>query len=103
MAENRYQAGLIRRIKRMFPGCMVIKNDTGYQQGLPDLTILWYKNWAVLEVKDSQTAPFQPNQEYFIKQLDEMSFSAAIYPENETEVLCALQEAFESPRRARIS
>jgi hypothetical protein len=31
-----------------------------------------------------------------------MSFAAYIYPENEKEVLSALQQAFKPPRRARV-
>jgi hypothetical protein len=103
MTENQYQAKLIRKLKRMFPGCVIMKNDESYQQGIPDLTVLWHKFWAVLEVKASGRAPYRPNQEFFLKQLGEMSFAATIFPENEEEVLNALQEAFEPPRRARVS
>jgi hypothetical protein len=101
--ENVYQAKVIRKLRELFPGCLVIKNDSSLQQGLPDLLILWGSYWAALEIKTSAEAMLQPNQEYYIKQLDEMSFAAYIYPENEREVLSALQQAFEPPRRARIS
>jgi hypothetical protein len=60
-------------------------------------------HWATLECKSSEDASTQPNQEYYIERLGEMSFAAYIYPENEEEVLNALQQAFESPRRARVS
>jgi len=102
MTENQYQALLIKKIKRIFPGCMVLKTDTSYQQGVPDLVILWNMNWASLEVKMEASSSRQPNQDYYVEQLDEMSFAAYIYPENEEEVLSALQQAFESPRRACI-
>ncbi len=94
MTEAQYQAKLIKKIKAAFPGCVAIKNDSGYQQGIPDWTILYKKNWATLEVKASRGASRQPNQEYFVEQLDDMSFAAVIYPENEKEVLLALEQAF---------
>jgi hypothetical protein len=96
VTESAYQARLIRKLKRMFPGCVVLKNDSQYIQGILDLTLLWKRYWAMLEVKASRTASHQPNQEYYVEQLDNMSFAAFIYPENEEEVLSALQEAFAS-------
>jgi len=102
MTENQYQTKLIRKIKKMFPGCVVLKSDSSYLQGIPDLVILWKFNWASLEVKPTASANRQPNQDYYVEQLDEMSFAAYIYPENEEEVLSALQQAFESPRRACV-
>ena len=103
MTENQYQAKIIKKLKERFPGCDVLKTDASYQQGIPDLLILWHGYWASLEVKASASAHAQPNQDHYIDKLDEMSFAAYIYPENEEEVLGALQQAFESPRRARIS
>jgi hypothetical protein len=103
VTENQYQSKLIRKLKRRFPGCIVLKNDSGYQQGIPDLTILFETTWAMLEVKPSLTANKEPNQEYFVKTADGMSFGAFICPENEEEILDALQEAFESHRRACVS
>ena len=103
MTESRYQSQLIKKLERIFPGCMVIKLDTQHQQGVPDLLILWKKYWATLEVKNSKDAKSQPNQNFYIEKLGEMSFAAYIYPENEEEVLSALQQAFKPPRRARVS
>lgn len=103
MRENEYQTKLIKRLGEMFPGCIVLKTDASYQQGFPDLLILWGTYWASLEVKPSARSRSQPNQEYFIKRLDKMSFATFIYPENEDEVLYALQQAFGTPRRARVS
>jgi hypothetical protein len=103
VTENQYQAKLIKKLKEMFPGCIILKADSSYQQGIPDLVILWGNHWASLEVKPFPMATSQPNQNYYIQRLDEMSFAAYIYPENEEEVLSALQQAFEPPRGARIS
>jgi len=103
MTENKYQARIIKKLEVMFPGCMIMKTDTSLQQGLPDLIILWHNFWASLEIKASASASSQPNQNHFIERLNEMSFAAYIYPENETEVLSALQQAFKPPGRTRLS
>lgn len=71
-----------------------MKNDSGYIQGIPDLTILWKDKWALLECKQSASAPKRPNQELYIKKAGEMSFGSFIFPENEEEVLNDLQQAF---------
>jgi hypothetical protein len=94
--ENKYQAKLIRKLKQRFPGCEVLKNDSQYRPGILDLTLLWGPHWAMLEVKTSESAPERPNQGYYVRQMNDMSFAAFIYPENEEEVLLALQEAFSS-------
>lgn len=103
MTERQYQSELIKRLEEIFPGCVILKNDSGLRQGIPDLTILWNQYWATLEVKMSNSSKRQPNQEYYIQQLNEMSFAACIYPENEEDVLSALQQAFKPSRRARVS
>lgn len=73
-----------------------MKNDPNYIQGIPDLTILWANRWATLEVKRSLKAPQQPNQEYYVNVMNQMSFSSFICPENKEEVLNALQQSFRS-------
>jgi hypothetical protein len=100
--EGRYKTRLIKKLENMFPGCMILKNDASYQQGVPDLIILWREHWAMLEVKRSKNADHQPNQDYFIRLLDGMSFAAFIYPENEEEILDGLQQAFQPEWDARI-
>lgn len=101
--EAKYQAGLIRRLKRKFPGCLVLKNDPQYLQGILDLTLFYGPFWAMLEVKPHANAAEQPNQAYYVEQMRNMSFAAFIYPENEEEVLSALSEAFVSRGAACIS
>lgn len=78
----------------MFPGCMVIKNDPNYIQGIPDLTIFFRDKWATLEVKKSAKARHQPNQDYYVDKMNNMSFSRFISPENKEEVLNELQHTF---------
>ena len=100
--ESKFQAGLIAELKERFPGCIVMKNDPNYIQGIPDLTVLYNEHWAALECKRDANAPFQPNQQYYVNRMDEMSFSRAICPENKEEVLDELQQAFQPRRKARI-
>jgi hypothetical protein len=103
VTEATYQRKLIEKLEAMFPGCVIVKNDPQYRQGFLDLTLLYGRKWASLEVKASASSKHQPNQEHFVQVLDNMSFAAFIYPENEEEVLSALQQAFRPPRRTRIS
>jgi hypothetical protein len=105
MRESTYQAGLIKRIYKRFPGCIVQKLDTGYQQGIPDLAIFFSHGfWASLEVKveEPMASDMEPNQEYFVELMDSMSFSRFIYPQNEEAVLNELQAEYENYRAARI-
>ena len=92
--ESGFQANLIRELKSLFPGCMVMKLDSGYIQGIPDLLVLFKNKWAILECKKFAEAKKQPNQPYYVDLLNEMSFSRFIYPENKEEVLHELQQTF---------
>lgn len=93
--ESAFQAKLIQDLKSIFPGCMVLKNDPNYIQGVPDLLVLYNGRWAALECKRSYSAPHRPNQEYYISKMNEMSFAAFIYPENREDILNELQRSFE--------
>ena len=96
MKESQFQAELIKDIKKRFPGCVVLKNDPEYIQGFPDLTVFYNKHWAALECKRSSNSPHQPNQDFYISYLNNMSFARFISPENKEEVLSDLQSAFGS-------
>ena len=91
--ERDFQAKLIKELKVMFKGCIIVKNDPNYIQGIPDLLILYNDRWAALEVKKSEHAHHQPNQEYYVDLMDQMSFAAFIYPENKEEILYEIQQA----------
>lgn len=98
MGETQYQARLIKRLEKLFPGAFIQKNDAARQQGIPDLTIFYGDRWAMLEVKFTQDSPVQPNQEYYVDLFNTMSFAAFVYPGNEEEVLNELQRSFGSRR-----
>lgn len=95
MKENEFQKRLIRRLKEEFLGCMVLKNDPNYIQGVPDLLILYGEKWASLECKRSKNAKKRPNQEFYVDEMDNMSFSRFIFPENLEEILGDLRDFFE--------
>lgn len=93
MKESDFQHKLIKKLESMFPGCVILKNDANYKQGIPDLIVLYNDRWAVIECKKGKHATHRPNQEFYVTKLNQMSYAAFIYPENEEEVLCELQQA----------
>lgn len=94
MKENSYQSSLIKKLKTIFIDCIILKNDCNYKQGIPDLTIYYRNKWCTLEVKQSKDASHRPNQDYYVKKMNDMSFSKFIYPENEDEVINELKRFF---------
>ena len=90
--ESGFQDKLISDIKNRFSGCLVFKMDQ--IQGIPDILILYKDCWASLECKRSIKAKKQPNQEYYVELMNNMSFSRFISPENKEEVLDELQKTF---------
>ena len=90
--ERDFQSGLIKDLKTIFPGCIVMKNDASYIQGIPDLLILNNNRWAVLECKKTSNAHHQPNQDYYVNKMDQMSYARFIYPENKEDILNELEE-----------
>ena len=103
MLESVFQSKLIKELKDIFVGCIILKNDANYIQGFPDLLILFNDKWAVLECKRSSEASYQPNQEYYLEMLGNMSYASVIYPEIKKDVIHELQQAFASRRPSRIS
>lgn len=94
--ESKFQAELIKDLKKIYPESVILKTDPNYIQGLPDLLILNNNKWAALECKRSNNAHIQPNQYYYISKMSKMSFASFVYPENKEEVLHGLQQTFKS-------
>lgn len=90
--ESGFQDRLRDEIKAMFPGCMIFKMDQ--IQGIPDLLVLYKNKWATLENKKSANAKHQPNQDYYVNKMNDMSFSRFVYPENKDIVLDELELHF---------
>lgn len=94
MAETKYSRELRGRLEKALPGCMIIRNDPKQRQGVPDLLVLYKSYWAALEVKDDASSPYQPNQEWYLEHMNDMSYASVIHPDNEEEVTRALQATF---------
>lgn len=92
--ESKFQKELMTEIQNRYPGCVILKNDPNYIQGFPDWTIFYKNKWAVLEAKRDKNARKQPNQDYYVNRLNDMSFSCFVYPENKDEVLRELEQVF---------
>ena len=93
--ESSFQARLIKKIQAEMPEAIIFKNDPGYMQGAPDLLVLNGGKWAALECKKSAKASHRPNQDYYVEKMNDMSFAAFVYPENEKEILDALQRTLQ--------
>lgn len=90
--ESGFQDKLRKELLELFPGSMIFKMDQ--VQGIPDLLVLHKNKWATLENKKNAKAKRQPNQEYYVETMNEMSFSRFVYPENKNEVLDELKQFF---------
>lgn len=93
MRESQFQAQLIKKLSKMLPGIIILKNDPNYIQGIPDLILLYKNRWAALEVKRGATASVRPNQAHYVRTMYAMSYAAFIYPENESEILSEVQQS----------
>lgn len=92
--ENVFQAGLIEELEKRYDGCVVLKNDPLYKQGIPDLTVFYKDRYALLESKKDENAKFRPNQQLYLDLFDEWAFAKRIEPNNKEEVLNELDNFF---------
>lgn len=103
MTEAAYQAKLVKKITKRFPGCIITKGQSSKVQGIPDLRIdlPGVPFYAMLEVKIGEFAHRQPNQEYYIDMYRSWGvYADIIHPGNEEEVLNGLEQAYETYRTA---
>lgn len=94
--ESGFQDKVKDEIEEMFPGCMIFKMDQ--KQGIPDLLVLYKDKWASLECKRGTRSKHQPNQDYYVDLMNNMSFSRFINKDNKEEVLRDLEQTFRAGR-----
>lgn len=93
-SEASFKSKLIKKLEKLLPGCHIIKNDAAQTQGIPDILVLFKNRWFALELKRSNKAHKQVNQQFYIDKFDAMSFASFISPENEEKVLNDIQQTF---------
>ena len=99
--ERQFQKEFMDEIRDRYPGCVILKNDSSYIQGFPDWLILFEDRWAALEAKREKKSKHQPNQDYYVDKLDNMSFSRFVYPENKDDVIRELDRIFRVGRKRK--
>lgn len=102
MLENKFKTGLVKDLKKRFPGCMVVHLDPNEIQGIPDILVLYKDRWAALEGKKTEKAQHRPNQDYYVAKMNEMSYASFIYPENKEEILDEMERSFTDSRSACV-
>ena len=93
--ESDFQADLIKTLENRFPGCIVLKNDANYKQGIPDLSVFYGNHWAALENKLEEDSNHQGNQDWYVNKMNDMSFARIVYPGNVEEVLNEMERSFQ--------
>lgn len=99
--EANYKPKLIQRIGLRFEKYGPVRfqhNDPNMpgQQGIPDLTVFIRDRWFLLEVKRSEKSKKRPNQDWWIEEWSKTTFCSVIFPENEREVLDAMERSLEA-------
>lgn len=89
--ESEFQSQLMDEIRLLLPGCIILKNDATYIQGISDWSIYYGPKFAMLECKRSANERHQPNQDYYVDKINkDGGFARFVYPENKTQVLLDL-------------
>ena len=92
-----FKEKLVKKLKSLYPGCIIISMDPQEHPGIPDLLILYNNKWVALETKRSKTAAHRPNQDWYVAKMKDMSYAAFIFPENEEAVLNEIRQTFGNP------
>ncbi len=92
--ESDFKVVFTDALAEAFPEGLLIRGNAATRQGLPDWLLLCGRNWAAFELKRSPKAIRQPNQEYYVQELNKMSYAAFVTPENYREVIREVQSAF---------
>lgn len=96
VGEIVFEKRLVNKLLDKYPGAYVIKNNPNYIQGFPDRIFLYKDFWAAFDTKAHAKANIQPNQEFYIKQLNRLSLAMFVHPQNEKEFLREIQYALQT-------
>lgn len=93
--EAPFQRDVIEAIEKRYPNAIVFKTDPTYLWSFPDLMVLVGSRWASLETKRASKAHKQPNQDHYVRLLNQMSFGRFVNPQNLGKVMYDLERALE--------
>ena len=86
--EGKYKKRLKSVLRQLYPGCGIIDVDPYVNDNsMPDMIVVYGPAWVMLETKKEVNAEQQPNQGYYIRHFDKMSYASFASPENHKEVL----------------
>lgn len=95
MLESKFKTKLINEIgNKLKKDYYIFHLDPNELQGAPDLLILYEGKWAALEGKQDSGSSKRPNQEYYVNDMNRLSYASFISKDNKEEVLNGLYEAF---------
>lgn len=104
MPEAVYRRRFKKKLAELYPGSFVFYLDPEINPpGVPDLLFLYKRFWATFETKRFRDASRRPNQDYYVKVMNAMSYSRFLYPQNEQEVLHGLEQALACQGHACVS
>lgn len=66
--------------------CEVYQNKSQRRSTL-DTIFLGPGCWAMLEFKEDEKSPHQPNQDYYVEKLNNMCYATFVYPQNANKVM----------------
>lgn len=90
--ESKFQKEFTDALEEKFPGCLIIKGNSSYRQGLPDWLMLHQDNWAAFEIKRNKNAKRSDSQSYYVNKMNDMSYASFVDPENYREVISEVQQ-----------
>lgn len=94
MLESAYKRKLINIVKHDIcydNKVWVVRPNSTFNPGYPDLIFLIDRMWMALEVKRKASAHISPLQNFLVEDMNSVGFARFVFPGNEKEVLDELQ------------
>lgn len=99
MLESKFKKKFKEKLLEIRPNVEIFEPDPSRRRSAPDMMIFDGVNgdkedqvWAALEFKRAKDADCRPNQPHNVERLNRKGYATFVYPENEQEVLYALEQ-----------
>jgi hypothetical protein len=99
--KKKFDEELLARLAKYDVEIDIFQNKSGRRSTL-DTIYLGPCSWAMLEFKRSADAAKQPNQDYFVEDMNQKGYAAFVYPENAEEKLNDLERLFTVARNTCV-